>query len=65
MTTVSLPSPSVKTQYRLPEVDRQAILAQSPLGQRLAKIEQQRRAFMHHNDGCAFGLLPSLHQKTE
>jgi len=44
-----------KPEYRLPEADRQAILAQAPSAQLALKIERMRREFIERH-GDAFGL---------
>lgn len=46
-------------QYRLPEADRQAILAQSQSAKRGNTIERQRNAFLAANNGCEFGYFDS------
>lgn len=45
-------------QYRLPEADRQAILARTPGDIRRREIERKRKEFMAINNGCAFGEKP-------
>lgn len=44
-----------KPEYRLPEADRQAILAQAPSAQLALKIERMRREFIEQH-GDAYGL---------
>ena len=41
--------------YRLPEADRQALLAQSDSSRAMQLIERQRIAFAERNGGCSFG----------
>jgi len=43
------------TQYKLPEQDRQAILAQAPAARLAAAIERQRQQFIDMH-GSPFGL---------
>lgn len=46
-------------QYRLPEADRRAILAQSNLSHKGSQVERQRLDFIKKN-GCEFGQVPSI-----
>jgi len=46
---------NLATQYKLPEQDRQAILAQAPAAQLAAAIKCQRQQFIEMH-GCPFDL---------
>ena len=49
--------------YRLPEADRQAILAKSDSAKASLQIERQRIAFAGRNGGCSFGQTTPENEK--